>query len=52
MSELSVDGRAKIAMLSPEYEAIMGFFPVYHVALEYLKLKGRSKETVRAIFIF
>ncbi|KAJ4875532.1 Aconitate hydratase 3 [Raphanus sativus] len=49
MSELSVDGRAKIAMLSPEYEAIMGFFPVYHVALEYLKLKGRSKETVAVI---
>ncbi|CAH8381886.1 unnamed protein product [Eruca vesicaria subsp. sativa] len=49
MSELSVDGRAKIAMLSPEYEAIMGFFPVDHVALEYLKLKGRSDETVAAI---
>ncbi|CAL5394101.1 unnamed protein product [Camellia sinensis] len=35
--------------MSPEYGATMGFFPVDHVALQYLKLTGRSEETVAMI---
>lgn len=46
MSELSLADRATIANMSPEYGATMGFFPVDHVTLEYLKLTGRSDETV------
>ncbi|KAJ6725224.1 ACONITATE HYDRATASE [Salix viminalis] len=33
----------------PEYGATMGFFPVDHVTLQYLKLTGRSDETVSLI---
>lgn len=33
----------------PEYGAIMGFFPVNHVTLRYLKLTGRSDEFVSMI---
>ena len=47
MGELSLVDRATIANMSPEYGATMGFFPVDHVTLQYLKLTGRSDETVR-----
>ena len=47
MSVLSLADRATIANMSPEYGATMGFFPVDHVTLQYLKLTGRSDETVR-----
>ncbi|XP_068646750.1 aconitate hydratase, cytoplasmic-like [Aristolochia californica] len=49
MSELSLADRATIANMSPEYGATMGFFPVDHVTLQYLKLTGRSEETVAMI---
>lgn len=46
MSELPLADRATIANMSPEYGATMGFFPVDHVTLQYLRLTGRSDETV------
>ncbi|KAF2306305.1 hypothetical protein GH714_016371 [Hevea brasiliensis] len=49
MGELSLADRATIANMSPEYGATMGFFPVDHVTLHYLKLTGRSDETVAMI---
>jgi len=49
MSRLSLADRATIANMSPEYGATMGFFPVDHVTLQYLKLTGRSDETVSMI---
>ncbi|KAH8489483.1 hypothetical protein H0E87_024924, partial [Populus deltoides] len=49
MGELSLADRATIANMSPEYGATMGFFPVDHVTLQYLKLTGRSDETVARI---
>ncbi|KAM7260819.1 hypothetical protein ACFE04_026294 [Oxalis oulophora] len=49
MSELSLADRATIANMSPEYGATMGFFPVDHVTLQYLKLTGRSDDTVTMI---
>ncbi|XP_047336352.1 aconitate hydratase, cytoplasmic-like [Impatiens glandulifera] len=49
MGELSLADRATIANMSPEYGATMGFFPVDHVTLQYLKLTGRSDETVEMI---
>lgn len=51
MRELSLADRATIANMSPEYGATMGFFPVDHVTLQYLKLTGRSEETV-SIYCF
>jgi aconitate hydratase len=50
MGKLSLADRATIANMSPEYGATMGFFPVDHVTLDYLKLTGRSDETVRSLF--
>jgi aconitase A len=54
MSELSLADHATIANMSPEYGATMGFFPVDHVTLQYLKLTGRSDGTVsyKTIFYF
>ena len=52
MGELSLAYRATIANMSPEYGATMGFFPVDHVTLQYLKLTGRSDETVRSSIFF
>ncbi|KAF2285753.1 hypothetical protein GH714_007637 [Hevea brasiliensis] len=49
MGELSVADRATIANMSPEYGATMGFFPVDHATLQYLKLTGRSEETVAMV---
>ena len=46
MGELSLADRATIANMSPEYGATMGFFPVDAKTLDYLKLTGRSDETV------
>lgn len=46
MGKLSLADRATIANMSPEYGATMGFFPVDHVTLDYLKLTGRNDETV------
>eukprot|EP01018_Ginkgo_biloba_P019788 Gb_03771 [translate_table: standard] len=49
MAALSLADRATIANMSPEYGATMGFFPVDHVTLQYLKLTGRSDETVKMV---
>ncbi|KAI3519140.1 hypothetical protein L1887_08167 [Cichorium endivia] len=49
MSEISLPDRATIANMSPEYGATMGFFPVDHVTLQYLKLTGRSDDTISMI---
>lgn len=52
MGELSLADRATIANMSPEYGATMGFFPVDHVTLQYLKLTGRNDETVSYLLMF
>lgn len=49
VGKISLADRATIANMSPEYGATMGFFPVDHVTLQYLKLTGRSDETVQMI---
>ncbi|KAI4306110.1 hypothetical protein L6164_029418 [Bauhinia variegata] len=49
MRELTAADRATIANMSPDYAATMGFFPVDHVTLDYLKFTGRSEETVSMI---
>ncbi|PON91982.1 Aconitase/isopropylmalate dehydratase [Trema orientale] len=52
ISELSLDDRAIIANMSPEYGTTTGFFPVDRVTLEYLKLTRRSDETVTMIEVY
>ncbi len=46
LAALSLPDRATIANMAPEYGATMGFFPVDDVTLGYLRLTGRSEETV------
>lgn len=43
---LTLQDRATVANMSPEYGATMGFFPVDEVTLAYLETTGRSKEQV------
>ncbi|KAI3497294.1 hypothetical protein L1887_39800 [Cichorium endivia] len=49
VGKISLADRATIANMAPEYGATMGFFPVDHVTLQYLKLTGRSDDTVAMI---
>jgi aconitate hydratase len=46
LDSLSLPDRATIANMSPEYGATMGFFPVDHVTLQYLRMTGRDDDTV------
>jgi len=46
LDHLPLADRATIANMAPEYGATMGFFPVDNITLEYLRLSGRSDETV------
>ncbi|KAK6157275.1 hypothetical protein DH2020_011523 [Rehmannia glutinosa] len=48
VGKISLADRATIANMSPEYGAT-GVLPVDHVTLQYLKLTGRSDETVAMI---
>ncbi|XP_037405307.1 aconitate hydratase, cytoplasmic-like isoform X5 [Triticum dicoccoides] len=49
VGSIPLPARATIANMTPEYGATMGFFPVDQVALDYLRLIGRSDETVSMI---
>ncbi|MBN1317180.1 MAG: aconitate hydratase AcnA [Anaerolineales bacterium] len=46
LSALSLEDRATIANMSPEYGATMGFFPVDANTLDYLRATGRPPELV------
>jgi aconitate hydratase len=46
MASMSLPDRATIANMAPEYGATMGFFPIDQVTLDYMKMTGRSDETV------
>ncbi len=48
-ASLSVADRATLGNMSPEYGATIGYFPVDHKTLEYLKMTGRSPDQVRLI---
>jgi aconitate hydratase len=49
LSSLALADRATIANMAPEYGATMGFFPVDHETLKYLRLSGRSDEHVALV---
>ncbi len=46
LAELSVADRATIANMAPEYGATCGYFPVDEATLAYMKLSGRSADTI------
>lgn len=49
LDTLSLEDRATIANMAPEYGATLGFFPVDAKTVEYLKLTGRSNEEIDCI---
>ncbi len=49
LAALPLADRATIANMAPEYGATCGFFPVDDVTLGYLRLTGRSEETVELV---
>ncbi|HUF09579.1 MAG TPA: aconitate hydratase AcnA, partial [Rhodothermales bacterium] len=49
LSNMTLEDRATIANMSPEYGATMGFFPVDERTLDYFSRTGRSPELVDTI---
>ena len=49
VAALSLADRATIGNMAPEYGATIGFFPVDHQTLEYLRLTNRSPEQVALV---
>jgi aconitate hydratase len=46
LAKLSLADRATIANMAPEYGATCGLFPIDQVTLDYMRLSGRSEETI------
>ncbi|MDP2776558.1 MAG: aconitate hydratase AcnA [Anaerolineales bacterium] len=46
LDNMSLTDRATIANMAPEYGATMGYFPVDEETLRYMRLTGRSEETI------
>lgn len=49
LKHLTTADRATIANMAPEYGATCGIFPIDDVALDYLKLTGRSDEQIELV---
>jgi aconitate hydratase A / 2-methylisocitrate dehydratase len=49
VSQMTLADRATIANMAPEYGATMGFFPVDHETLRYLRQTGRADDEVRLV---
>ena len=49
LDALSLADRATIANMAPEYGATCGFFPVDGKTIDYLRLTGRSEETLAVV---
>ncbi|MFX1443784.1 MAG: aconitate hydratase AcnA [Promethearchaeota archaeon] len=49
LKELSLEDRATIANMSPEYGATMGFFPVDDKTIAYLRSSGRKDENINLV---
>ncbi len=46
LTTMSLTDRATIGNMAPEYGATMGYFPVDEETLRYMRLTGRSEETI------
>ncbi len=49
LSQMTLPDRATIANMAPEYGATMGFFPIDHETLNYLRRTGRTEATVSLV---
>ena len=46
---LSVEDRSTIANMAPEYGAYMGYFPIDHQSIDYLKRTGRDNDRLQLV---
>ena len=49
LSNISLPDRATVANMAPEYGATIGFFPVDHISLDFLRQTGRSEEQIALV---
>ncbi|HEX9487693.1 MAG TPA: aconitase family protein, partial [Gemmatimonadales bacterium] len=49
LSSMSLPDRATIANMAPEYGATIGFFPIDHQTLDYLRLSNRPPELIALV---
>ncbi|QDX91148.1 aconitate hydratase AcnA [Brevibacillus laterosporus] len=49
LSNISLADRATVANMAPEYGATMGFFPVDHLTLDYMRQTGRSEDLIELV---
>ncbi|MBV9265354.1 MAG: aconitate hydratase AcnA, partial [Acidobacteriaceae bacterium] len=49
VSTLSLADRATISNMAPEYGATIGFFPIDHATLDYLRLTNRSQDRLNLV---
>jgi aconitate hydratase len=49
LSSLSLADRATIANMAPEYGATIGFFPIDHLTLDYLRLTNRPPDAIALV---
>ncbi|MBI4115330.1 MAG: aconitate hydratase AcnA [Candidatus Omnitrophica bacterium] len=52
LDSLSLPDRATLANMAPEYGATIGFFPIDKETLEYLRLTGRSDESIECVKVY
>jgi aconitate hydratase len=52
LQKMPVADRATIANMCPEYGATVGFFPVDHQTLDYLRLTGRDEALIEAVEMY
>jgi aconitate hydratase len=52
LGNISLPDRATIANMAPEYGATMGFFPVDHETLDYLRRTGRTEAEVKLVELY
>ena len=49
VGNISVADRATIANMAPEYGATIGYFPIDHATLDYLRMSNRSDEQIALV---
>jgi aconitate hydratase len=49
VGSLTLADRATVSNMAPEYGATMGFFPVDHQTLHYLRTTGRTEEHIKLV---
>ena len=49
VSNISLADRATIANMAPEYGATIGYFPIDHATLDYLRMTNRSEELIALV---